>query len=122
RRTLHHGAGPRRAPGRGAELPTAARDRRFRGRRPDPADSAGHGGAQRRAPRHPLRRGGIGRMDEMEDLGDDAVLTRSQLRERRRRRMMRRRRTTTIVVAALLVLGIGGAVAISIMTGTVQEI
>lgn len=61
-------------------------------------------------------------MDEMEDLGDDAVLTRSELRERRRRRMMRRRRTTTIVVAALLVLGIGGAVAISVTTGTVQEI
>jgi UPF0755 protein len=36
--------------------------------------------------------------------------------------MMRRRRTTTIVVAALLVLGIGGVVAVSVTGGIVQEV
>lgn len=61
-------------------------------------------------------------MDQMEELGDDAVLTRSELRDRRRRQMMRRRRTTTIIVASLLVLGIGGVIAISVTTGAVQEI
>lgn len=58
----------------------------------------------------------------MEDLGTDSGLTRAELRARRRRRMLRRRRTTTIVVAAVLVLGIGGVVAVSVTGGAVQEV
>jgi len=58
----------------------------------------------------------------MEDLGTDSGLTRAELRARRRRRMLRRRRTTTIVVAAVLVLGIGGIVAVSVTGGAVQEV
>lgn len=55
-------------------------------------------------------------------LGLEEERSRVELRAQRRRRMMRRRRTTTIVVAALLVLGIGGAIAVSVTTGTVQEV
>lgn len=61
-------------------------------------------------------------MHDVDDLGIDDQLTRSELKARRRRRMLRRRRTTTIVVAALLVLGIGGIVAVSVTTGAVQEV
>src|SRR5699024_966891 len=58
----------------------------------------------------------------MEDLGTDSGLIRAELRARRRRRMLRRRRTTTIVVAAVLVLGIGGDVAVRVTGGAVQEV
>lgn len=61
-------------------------------------------------------------MHDVDDFGIDDQLTRSELKARRRRRMLRRRRTTTIVVAALLVLGIGGIVAVSVTTGAVQEV
>ncbi|MGO1397539.1 MAG: endolytic transglycosylase MltG [Brevibacterium yomogidense] len=61
-------------------------------------------------------------MHDVDDLDIDDQLTRSELKARRRRRMLRRRRTTTIVVAALLVLGIGGIVAVSVTTGAVQEV
>ncbi|SMY10986.1 endolytic transglycosylase MltG [Brevibacterium jeotgali] len=61
-------------------------------------------------------------MHDVDDLGIDDQLTRSELKARRRRRMLRRRRTTIIVVAALLVLGIGGIVAVSVTTGAVQEV
>ncbi len=61
-------------------------------------------------------------MHEVDELAIDDQLTRSELRARSRRRMMRRRRTTTIIVAALLVLGIGGIVAVSVAGGAVQEI
>ena len=49
-------------------------------------------------------------------------LSRAEKRAQARRRMMRRRRTTTIVVAALLVLGIGGAIAVSVTSGIVQDV
>ncbi|WP_019157529.1 endolytic transglycosylase MltG [Brevibacterium senegalense] len=60
--------------------------------------------------------------DPIDPIEEAAPLSRAEQRAQSRRRMMRRRRTTTIVVAALLVLGIGGVVAVSVTGGIVQEV